>query len=284
MANRRKRRKTHPAAPPTAPAWLVVVRTVIGPTFAIGGMQLIPTSYWLGAAVVYVGLALTFAEILLDPAFLRLPYQLKKVFLGIVLCVAALFTLKFVAVAAPLEVIADLAIGQYPTGTVVDGIQWDSQCTEVKVIVWNRSDSDYEAFDAFLQPDKPIVAAAPIADIPEVHVILPNPVTSMVETRGGFVGGIQVAIPGPDGKPENVPLKWGTYLRCRIQCQIIPRGSSTTISLVTAELGKLSKPGERQSFVREVPTKLHLYGTYRARYKTWIIDKIIPISHAPSNR
>jgi hypothetical protein len=134
---------------------LTLFRMFIGPTFVIGGWQLTPLSYVAGVLIVYAGFVLCLAEFIWEPALLNKPYQVQIALIGIVFALAVAFSINVVSLSAPLNFDSyAMRNGEYPSGTVIAGIHWDSHLTDLRVSITNPTDADYYNLDLAVQPDK----------------------------------------------------------------------------------------------------------------------------------
>ena len=134
---------------------LTLFRAFVGPAFVIGGWQLMPLSYVAGMLIVYAGFVLCLAECIWEPVLLTRPYQLQIALIGIVFALAVVFSITVVLVSAPLAFDSyAMRKGEYPSGTVIAGISWDSHLTDLRVSVTNPTDDDYYNVDLTAQPDK----------------------------------------------------------------------------------------------------------------------------------
>lgn len=125
------------------------------PCSVIGGWQVIPLSYLTGVLIVYAGFALCLTECIWEPALLEKPYPWQIALIGIVFTLATMFSINVVGALAPLTFDSyAMRKGEYPSGTVIAGILWNSHFTDLRVSITNPTDDDYSDIDIAIQPDK----------------------------------------------------------------------------------------------------------------------------------
>lgn len=119
------------------------------------GFGLIRYDFLLGVSIVYLGLFFLLCTAIQDPWVLSRSLRFQVVVLLFVFIGIDLFSIKIVGAPAPL-VLQSYAMkrGDYPAGTTIAGITWDSHLTDLRVAITNPTDDDYENLDIEVQPDK----------------------------------------------------------------------------------------------------------------------------------
>jgi hypothetical protein len=123
------------------------------------GVGLLTTGYfWAGVVLFYVGLALLAVDLAFEKWVLHRPVKLR-IFLG-------LFYLGSTAVAswawifrpAPLEIRATSDCPTFGQGSVIEGVPWQPQYSEINLQIKNPSATDYTDFEAEIETDESIGA------------------------------------------------------------------------------------------------------------------------------
>ena len=140
-------------------------------------------SFWWIAGQGYVFVLVALAEIWLDPLFRK---KLLRPILSLgVMAGCIWFTLAVVFVAAPLRINAVCHSSHYPSGTELDGIKWQPYFSDLRFIVSNDSDADYEDLDIELKPDMAVADIKQEDDTPNVSFV---PIGTKVAGRVAYYG------------------------------------------------------------------------------------------------
>jgi hypothetical protein len=119
------------------------------------GLSIMHYYYYLGVAIVYLGLGFLLWEVCVDPLLTRRSLPLRVVLIGLVFVLFDAFSIGIVEAQAPLSFQSyAMKKGEYPKDTTIGGIAWDSHLTDLRVTATNPTDDDYENLDVEVQPDK----------------------------------------------------------------------------------------------------------------------------------
>ena len=159
----RRKSKTHPV--------LYWFRTIgVGGQFTGWGTLLYADHFWYGVAFIYLG----FLALVIDPWF-ETKLQGKTFWrIGIsalIVAFALIFSFSIVFTDYQLGTTISQTLGVYPTGTVINGIEWKPEYTELRIWITNNSNVDYEDLDILVRPSNPIVHAAQASSIPGVSLV-----------------------------------------------------------------------------------------------------------------
>ena len=113
----------------------------------LAGLGLISSHFWIGSGAVYLGVLWLTAEPIWSEWMVRQAYQLQIVFVGVVWIGAGIFTCSFVTRSLPLDLVAFAYPGNYPDGVNVDGIVWKPGMSELRILITNPSNEEYENID-----------------------------------------------------------------------------------------------------------------------------------------
>jgi hypothetical protein len=210
-----------------------MVRAFAGPTFVIGGWQLMQLSNLAGLLIVYIGFLLCLAEAIWEPELLRRPYQIQIALIGAVVYLVVAFTIGVVSVAAPLEIYARGNSADYPNIPIGD-IPWQSTYYPLRLMLANNSSHDYNDLDLIIKPDKPITKIAQITGFCRLHFEDAVPLTQEMVVRSaasGQVSALSTILIATDGG-------------YRVRCNTMPAKSAIEIivAVVTPDDKPLKKP------------------------------------------
>jgi hypothetical protein len=250
---------------------LAFIRTVSGPAFILGGAGLIPIFFWFGVSCVYVGFFCLMAEAIWEPRLLQSPCQFQVVALAAVWIGAAVFTIAFVGRAEPLNIDAVANLGNYPDGSSVDGISWKPGMSELRVLIANPTDEDFEGVDLHVKPDQWVREVVQVGKAPNLSITTDDPSFAIPHMRG------------PDGKDIAITHMGASY-GFRIICDKLPRKSRIEILAAT---GVPAYPGIDGVRVRvaDIPESgsdwparrlnktVMFAGTYHARFKEFRVSR-----------
>jgi hypothetical protein len=125
--------------------------------------------FWTGVALVYFGFLLLMVDLWLEPDFRGKPRSRAVAALFIFLLITV-FSWVMVFVDAPLPVRAMMTDGDYPNGTVIAGIAWRPEFTELNVDLENPTDKTYEDLNIVVRPTEAVAAIAQITSVPGVSI------------------------------------------------------------------------------------------------------------------
>jgi len=123
--------------------------------------------FWVGVTAIYLGFALLALDAWFEPDF-RDNWKIKGIIFGAILAVAAAFSWAMVFVEGPLPAYAFATDGAYPIGTVISGISWRPQFTELNVDIENPQDKTYEDLNIVIRPTSAVAAIAQTSSISDV--------------------------------------------------------------------------------------------------------------------
>lgn len=134
--------------------------------FGWGGLVL---AHWFWAGIVTIDLGFLFLalDIWYEPD-LSEKWKIKLLVSAIVIGLAVAFTWSTVFEQAPLPVSAIVTDGEYSAGTVVSGIDWSPEFTELDVDIQNPTDDAYEDLDVVIRPTSAVAAIAQVTNVPDV--------------------------------------------------------------------------------------------------------------------
>jgi hypothetical protein len=268
------------------------IRGAIGPTMCIVGAGMIFSSFNLGVFLIYGGGLVFIIEVLFDPWMRK--YLILYRFLGIVivLCLLTEFSTGVVFVNAPLNTMVSIHRTTYAPGTIIAGIKWRSEFTDLRMSLSNNTENDYREVDLYIEPNEPIALIGQLSTVPGVS-LMGDLTKEQVEVGGMTFGppGLGSVLLGEDGRPLsvpiNIPLTQASAPRYRVRCQSIIKKSGIELVLAIAGVDcnntqclkitwisddsslKIPSPTlipstdyNKDIFVRRQPSQVKIYGTY----------------------
>jgi len=124
-----------------------------------------PQFFWLSVALVYGGLFLLGLDFYFEPDFSR---RFKWVGEILLLSAIAFFSLKFVFVSAPINVLYVFSDQEYVIGATINGIAWRPTFSELDVIVNNPTDDNYDDINILVRPDYPVATIRQLSNLGDV--------------------------------------------------------------------------------------------------------------------
>lgn len=263
---------------------------------------MISSHFWFGVVFIYLGLLLCCLECCYEPWFLRRSHWVWLAVMGTIIAGITTFSIMVPLARAPLDVLAHIRAGEYPPGTVMAGIEWVPEFTELRVALVNPTDMDYERVDLFLDPDESIAKIGQVSTVAGVSFI--GDVTKEESDIGGVYALIpEIQVKDQGGRVINIPIAQILAPRYRIKCQTITKKSSVQLILAITKLGKkqnvkiypfapakydgdTSLPptifvsrddSSRVTYERIRPTKIRIQGTYTAASRERSIDETVMI-------
>ncbi|MFA5786969.1 MAG: hypothetical protein WDA71_08340 [Actinomycetota bacterium] len=277
---------------PNNPTILPLLRSAAGPAFFMGGFGMISSNYWVGVALVYIGIFICFVECCLEPWMLRRSHWYWLIVMSVLISITTIFTISIPLSLAPIKVVASTDSAVYPEGMEIAGIKWIPEYTKLRVGLINTTrDTDYKDIDFTIEPDKPIAKIGQLSSVPGVS-FLGDIGKDTVDIGGRLVTHAELIIKFSDNSVRNIPVNQLLARSYRVRCESIPRGSSLELVLAIAEpkisgfLGKsriveydLGFGGRQNIYKRAIPTKLRINGTYTASYRQRYLDEIVNIKN-----
>jgi hypothetical protein len=150
----------------TDPAIFTITRSVVVLTLLFGLLRMLAgISYGWLLVLVYLYFLFLAIEILVDPIFGRPWWWVRWPLFVVVLAGTIWFTVAVPYAKAPLDMGAyAMRNGDYPDGTEIGGIVWNSHYTDLRILITNASDDDYQDVDLTLLPSEMTVDAAILKD------------------------------------------------------------------------------------------------------------------------
>lgn len=138
--------------PKTTPNWFLRLLGLAGIGLILGGFGLADFNYWLFVGVVVTGFIAVIVELIYGDWFIEGP--IWRQILGINICIAGLvlFAITRVCIFDDSERMAYSVFG-HQDGDVVEGISWNSHYADIRAVLGNHSDDDFEHVDVRIYPD-----------------------------------------------------------------------------------------------------------------------------------
>lgn len=135
---------------------------------ALGGFVMTTHFYWWGVAIVCVGVLVLAAESLLTS------WNLEYKIAASAFCLVAGLWLSsaVIWVRAPLAPALTASDGDYPTGSDVHGIKWESGMSDLSITISNHTTLDYEGLDITFRADVPTRKFVQVTTVPNVQLSL----------------------------------------------------------------------------------------------------------------
>jgi hypothetical protein len=134
--------------------------------FGWGGL-LLANSFWPAVSLIYAGFVAVGVDLWLEPELAN-RQRWRVGGLALIIVFVAWFSFGVVFTKAPLNVSAFMTDAEYPAGTVIAGIQWKPQFTEVQLSIYNGSGDGYDDLNIIVRPTSAIAAIAQSTNIPGV--------------------------------------------------------------------------------------------------------------------
>jgi hypothetical protein len=113
----------------------------------------LPTSYWFGICLIYLGLFILFFEVCFEGWFLNY-HKLRYAALCVIILAGVEFSVTYVFFGAPLQIVASASDVSYSDGTLVDGISWQSGLSELRLSISDETAIDYRAVELSVRTDR----------------------------------------------------------------------------------------------------------------------------------
>lgn len=135
---------------------------------AAGLIQGHPEYFWLFVVLVYAGMIAVGIDICFVEEWPR--RWIRWAGGTLIFFVIGVFSLFFVFVDAPVAIVWHAVPAQYPQGTVIAGIPWRPEFTELMVRIKGSNTMNYSDMDIVItSPDFPIAAIGQISTIPNIY-------------------------------------------------------------------------------------------------------------------
>jgi hypothetical protein len=150
-------------------------------------------------------------------------------------------------------------VGNYLAGTEIGGIKWEPQFSDLRVMITNPTDHDYDSFDFTVAPDAGIIRAGEVGSLGAKLI-------SNSKLQDVYSSGVDPTT----GKPFQ--QHWDHFITgsYRILCDKIPHGLTLQLVFATGDMNAILG-------YKTKATKVHVYGTYHVFGRTVSIDKTIQI-------
>jgi hypothetical protein len=192
--------------------------------FGWGGL-LLEDWFWAGVVAINLGFVVLALDFLFEPDF-RDRWKDRCVVWGLLFILAAVFNWGFVFVEGPLPVAAFETNGTYPAGTVIAGINWRPQFTELNVDIANQTDRAYEELNLVIRPTSAVAALAQVSNISDV---------SFEDKNGASTRLLEVD--SRTGSSKAIPLVLiATDAGYRVRCGRLPAQSHLKIVMALADI------------------------------------------------
>jgi hypothetical protein len=150
----------------------------MGVPFAVSttGVFLVSTSLFpYGVFFFYLGLALFAIDLQYENSFRGLRPRIRTILVVLYLAIIAAVSHVWIFRPAPFEVTASSTIPQYGPNSVIDGIEWDPNYSDLHFSIKNLTGMDYDGFDAEISTDLIITEIRQLRGLSECKVESSNP-------------------------------------------------------------------------------------------------------------
>ena len=220
---------------------------------------------------------------------------------GIIICIRLIVNEFSPAkeVAIKLQTLAHIEPGKYPRESMISGILWHSEFTSLHLSLSNITGEDFRDVDVILEPDVSIAAISQVSSLQGVSLI-GDATKEQIEIDGNF---LNMPFAHIKETGENIHLAQVLTPQYRIRCQLIPKHSDVQLLLAVSEIDQ--KPGttiyaslviedkitkkkkfvifvpkvdlNRVIYIKKIPIKIRVYGTYNVKSESKKIDEVIDI-------
>jgi hypothetical protein len=203
----------------------------------LGGIGVMPFYFWVGVGLVYLGCALGLVDIIFDPQFRQRP-KLAITVGSAILALAVGFSLGFVFVNAPLGLSGIATNAEYPDNTVISGIVWRPEFTELDFIIENSTSRPYDDLDLLIRPNFPVAAIAQSSDLSGVRI------------EDHYTMLSRQILKDASGKGKANPLVLAaTDSGYKVRCEHLPAKSTLRLVIAIAEIKwNPNPPAQRPDF------------------------------------
>ena len=191
-----------------------------------------PQFFWLSVSLVYGGLLLFGIDLYFEPEFKRRSKWIGEI---VILCFIGVFSVKYVFVSAPINVLYVFSAQEYVSGVPINGIAWRPVFSELDVIVNNPTDDNYDDVNILIRPDHPIATIKQLSNLADVSF----------EDYFGVTDTIMIQ---EVGKPATPMTLLATNAGYKVHCGRIPPKSSLRLVMALVDF----KPaGFKKHFSRD---------------------------------
>jgi hypothetical protein len=303
---RRARRRSIPAGVTTdTPRVLVFMRSaLVGSLIALIGavVPLAPrTSFWWMVGLAYAFLILICLELWLEPSVKKF----RWLSCALLLPAAAWFTIAIPFASAPLDLVAYSPPGDYPPGTPVGGIPWDSHFADLRLGITNPTAADYQGVDLLLKPRGWVYQASILDHVPDCSIAREaseNVISMATASKSGKLtveatrvgAGIDTYDTGGNVY-TTVATDSGYRLRCDVlpshytirvifavvsaPVQLMPRPKPGQMGMAIAELSGVKRPSDLLG-PQPSPKEVLVKGEYKSGAKPLSVDRAVTVAVA----
>lgn len=219
----------------------------------------------------------------------------------IIMAAVAWYSFSVVFVSVPMKAAAVLSQAEYPPGSIVGGIKWDPEVSDLRLFLENPTNKNYESVDLIFEFSLPVIVGISYpGSLSGVSLI--GDVTKEQIDIGGVIARRPELILDSQGRKVSLPpvqLATSQY-RCRIDR--LPGKTAAEIVIAIAQVdqsrtsqvsalmpmedpqgptgpGVLLGPQAQQVFYKRAhPSQVAVRGTYLASYRKHSIDeRIVPV-------
>jgi len=185
--------------------------------------------FWIGVSFVYLGFFVVALDLWFEP---EVSLRLRVIGIAIAVIMTAAFSWGIVFVPAPLPIYALMTDGEYPAGTIISGIPWKPQFTELQVEIKNPTDRAYEDVSLVIRPTEAIAAIVQKSAIPEVTFEDSNSMAMFLLDKELSTG-----------KSRAVPVVLiATDAGYRMRCSRLPANSTIQVEIALTDIKWDPKP------------------------------------------
>jgi hypothetical protein len=265
--------------------------------------------YFWGVAVIYIGFLFLLFEVCADPWVLNCSLTMQIVLIAFVLLFVDIFSIGVVAAQAPITFQSyAMRNGDYSPGVTIAGMAWDSHFTDLRVVLTNPTDDDYENLDIDVQPDQWTYKAA-LLDSPGCDLSpLGGNMVSVATTKGGATSVTTTPVgPGFDAHDNAggvfavMATEFGYRIRCAKLSQHLTAKIVFAVVRISPELLRQIgistnglSPGKKGVEIAELagvkspfdilgskplPLTVQLSGVYTRKFKPFKITTIVVVGN-----
>jgi hypothetical protein len=256
------------------------VRASSGPVLIIAGLELMPVSYPLGVVFVYFGFALAIYEVVTEEWLRVRPYQFQIALLAVVLALIDIFTITVVAAQYPLGYFVLVDDG-HASGETVDGVAWQPEFNEEKIIL-TSGDNSFDNIDLFFELGGTAIQGVVTKGGSHCDLAMPDIINGESYIgHGAYAAGMNSKLV-QNGQVSNQPLKVFASDTYRLICHSIPANSSVGVSLllsgmrvnvsnaddkVVIDKGMIRHFSTIDSYFKFTPKRLWVHGSADVGYR-----------------
>jgi hypothetical protein len=192
----------------------------------------------------------------------------KLIAVGVVVATVALVSIHVVFLTAPLYVEGTLPQTTYQSGASVEGIQWRPEFAEVRLILRNDTNKDYENLDVTISLNRAGIAVIKQTNnLDGVQIFnhnLPTLTSMSIKFDGKTIS-----------RPVNQSETQSNAINYRLRAEALPKNRGAIHIVIAAVTRHDSNAASGQ---RPTPTHVLIDGEYRAGMRTFSINKSFPLT------